>query len=467
MKLLDKTVKDIMNEFGAGNHKPGSGSAAAFQGMVSSKLLSTVISLCADEKRRHRYSSCINTLLYFQEDLENRIYPRLTVLFQMDSEQFDRTIKLRKARIKENDEIKKNQYRRQALEELKISIDIPFEIANLCKEIAYIGIYVFDNGFRSARGDSQVGMSGAVSALSGCISIIRLNVLSYFSDEFDYTKKVVKDVDELYKEYTSLSKEADYRIEILNIEFKEKVPLFEGINKIISKYKGNPNINVENCVRELQNLIWINRKVIWKKSIPSEKLDILDPEIVLRKILGYDFFNSSEYGISDENENIVEVAGIIDQQSKIVAVSNKYSDTVQRFTAAHELGHAILHDQEILHRDLIPIHSDGQREIKSKNEVQADKFSTYFLMPKNLVIEEFQNIYSTTLFEINNETAFMLGGKTVREIKNESKNLISFSRKLASLDYFDNKFFEPLTKKFRVSTQAMAIRLIELGLVKY
>jgi formiminotetrahydrofolate cyclodeaminase len=34
-------LKDLM-KFGAGNHKPGSGSAAAFQGMVSAKLISTV-----------------------------------------------------------------------------------------------------------------------------------------------------------------------------------------------------------------------------------------------------------------------------------------------------------------------------------------------------------------------------------------------------------------------------------------
>ena len=48
--LLEKTVNELMEKFGAGNHKPGSGSAAAFQGMVSAKLISTVISLTAEEK---------------------------------------------------------------------------------------------------------------------------------------------------------------------------------------------------------------------------------------------------------------------------------------------------------------------------------------------------------------------------------------------------------------------------------
>ena len=35
--LLEKSVNELMEKFGAGNHKPGSCSAAAFQGMVSAK----------------------------------------------------------------------------------------------------------------------------------------------------------------------------------------------------------------------------------------------------------------------------------------------------------------------------------------------------------------------------------------------------------------------------------------------
>ena len=42
--LLKKSVNELMEKFGAGNHKAGSGSVAAFQGMVSIKLISKVIS---------------------------------------------------------------------------------------------------------------------------------------------------------------------------------------------------------------------------------------------------------------------------------------------------------------------------------------------------------------------------------------------------------------------------------------
>jgi len=215
VKLLDKTVNEIMQKFGAGNHKPGSGSAAAFQGMISAKLISTVISLCAEEKRKHLYADCINELLDFQEQIEKRIYPGLADLFQYDSDQFDKTIKLRTARDNEKDEVTRNQLRREALEELKISIATPFQIAFLCKEIAEIGAFVFDNGFRAARGDSQVGISGAVSAIAGCIAIIRLNVLSFNSDEYEYLKSTVSKVNDLAKDYETLRQIADSKIQVL------------------------------------------------------------------------------------------------------------------------------------------------------------------------------------------------------------------------------------------------------------
>ncbi|GAA4240055.1 cyclodeaminase/cyclohydrolase family protein [Winogradskyella damuponensis] len=466
LNLIERTVKELMEKFGAGNHKPGSGSAAAFQGMVSAKLISTVISLCAEEKRKHLYSHCIYQLLDFQDQIEGRIYPKLEDLFQFDSEQFDKTIKLRKARDIETDEAKKNQLRREALEELKISIAIPFQIAELCKEIAEIGDFVFDNGFRAARGDSQVGISGAVSALSGCIAIIRLNVLSFNSDEYEYTKSIVHRVNDLDKDNQKLNKLANAKIEILRNEFNQKIPLFEGLSKLRAKYRGKKNVKIEECVRDLQNLIWVNKHLIWKKKVPSNQFEVLRPDIVLRQALGFDYFSSSSYGVPNENDEIVEVAGVIDQPNKLVMVSNKFPKEVQRFTAAHELGHAILHDQPVLHRD-IAVECIGQRNTRDIVEIEADKFATNFLMPNKLVRREFENIYSYKVFELNEDSAFQFGGRSVGELRKECKNLRGLSRKLASTESFDNKHFHSLSEKFNVSVEAMAIRLEELKLLYY
>ncbi|MFN8326420.1 cyclodeaminase/cyclohydrolase family protein [Flavobacterium sp.] len=464
--LLEKTVNELMEKFGAGNHKPGSGSAAAFQGMVSAKLISTVISLTAEEKRRHLYSDCINELLDFHEQIENRIYPQLSVLFEKDSIQFDKTIQQRIARDNEEDEFTRNQLRRQALEELKVSIEIPFEIAFLCRELAEMAAYVFDNAFKSARGDSQVGISGAVSAVAGCIAIIRLNLLSFNSDEYDYSKNIVGKVNDLDLDYQRLNKLADSKIEVLRNEFALKIPLFEGINKLIYKCKNNDGLELEDCVRELQILIWDNKHLLWKKNVPENHLDILRPEIIFKQALGYDYISSGSYGVPNGKDDFVEVAGVIDQPNKIVAISNRFNDKVQKFTAAHELGHAILHKQSILHRD-IPADFLGQRVIRDKVELEADKFASYFLMPAKWVKIEFEKRYDTNLFELNENSAFKFGGKTTNELKNEFKNIRGLSRKLASTEFYNGKRFLSLNEHFNVSIEAMAIRLEEINLLKY
>lgn len=464
--LLEVTVNKLMEKFGAGNHKPGSGSAAAFQGMISAKLISTVISLTAEEKRRALYANSIFDLLEFQDEIENRIYPRLVELFLLDSVEFDKTIKLREARDSEKDEIIKNQLRRQALEQLKISIAIPLEIAELCVDLGDISGFVFDNGFKAARGDSQVGLSGSVSATAGCMAIIRLNVLSFNSDEFEYCNSVVEEVNNLDLDYQRLSKIAESKIEILKNEFDQKIPLFKGVNDLINKCRTNNKIVLEDCVRDLQILIWDNKHLIWKKNVPETHLDILRPDVIFKQVLGFDYLSSAKYAVPSDEGEAVEVAGVIDQPNKIVAVSNGFPNEVQKFTAAHELGHAFLHEQPILHRD-IPVDCLGKRGTRDKVELDADKFATYFLMPKKWVRIEFAKRFSNGRFEINEDSSFKFNGRSSADLKNEYKTLRELSRKLASAQFFNNTTFVSLTQLFNVSTEAMAIRLEELDLVKY
>lgn len=154
INLLEITTDELLEKFGAGKHKPGSGSAAALQGMISSKLLTTVISLTNMPKRQKRYQKVLPVLLEMDSKIRNNIFPELTRLFQEDAIQFDKAITTRTARDKEEDVIKSNLLGIKALEELKLSIEIPIEITKLCIELSEISDYVFDNAFQGARGDS-------------------------------------------------------------------------------------------------------------------------------------------------------------------------------------------------------------------------------------------------------------------------------------------------------------------------
>jgi len=465
--FLERSVNDLMTRLGAGNAHPGSGSAAAFQGMVSAKMISTVLTLTANSKSPHLYAHCIEEILDYQEQIEKRIYPALAELFQQDSDMFEQTIATRKLRDMATEEGDINQLRRQALEELKICITIPFNIAALCAELADIAAFVFDSCTRKARGDSQVGLSGAISALAGCISIIRLNVLSFNSDEYNYTRTVVDQVNDLDRRYKELSTLAESKIKILNDEFEAKKPLFEGITVLLAKYRGAKNSDLEQCARDLQNLVWMNRSLIWKKNIPQNALEILRPETILRQVLGFDCFFSERYGVPTGDDRVIEVAGVIDQPNKLVAISTSYPKEVQNFTAAHELGHAILHLQPVMHRDN-PLDRPRQKTEGDSSEYEADTFAACFLMPKTLVQQAFAQIFENDVpFAISEQTAFKFGGKTAQNLRDQSRNRRELARKLAALESYKGRYFVPLAATFGVSISAMAIRLEELGLVEY
>jgi formiminotetrahydrofolate cyclodeaminase len=182
MELLKIVTKELLEQFGSGKETPGSGSAAAFQGMLSSKLLITVISLT---KEKAKYSSFVPTLVSMDKEIQTRIYLNLCRLFQEDSDNFEKTIGSRKERdqASSHNPIIHNNLSKKALSELKIAIEIPLEIAKLCAELVIMADFVFDNGYTAVRGDSHVALSTALSGLSGCLSIIKLNLLSFGSNE--------------------------------------------------------------------------------------------------------------------------------------------------------------------------------------------------------------------------------------------------------------------------------------------
>src|SRR4051794_39718792 len=123
---------------------------------------------------------------------------------------------------------------------------------------------------------------------------------------------------------------------------------------------------------------------------------------------------------------------------RVIGVNTYHSETRQRFTIAHELGHAILHLQTrpvgraevVVDKPREIMFRDGRSSTATDNkEIEANRFAAELLMPAHLV---------RTLFH----------------------SLVSAERRLSADD-----IVRTLADNFDVSTQAMGYRLMKLDLI--
>jgi formiminotetrahydrofolate cyclodeaminase/Zn-dependent peptidase ImmA (M78 family) len=464
-KLTDISADELLNKFGAGNHKPGSGSASAFEGMLSAQMLRTVIDLTNDPKRQEKYGDVLPELLRMKIEIESRIYPELKRLFELDSEQFDLVIGLREQRDKEQDLLTKRELSQEEQDALQLATVTPIDIALLCLELGAMSIYVFDHGFKSARGDSGVALNTAISGVGSCLSIIDLNLITLPLNK--RTEKIREQKAEIKVQFQTLSAALSDKLAVLEKEsdetriYHQRIAKFKGGNLANSKTSIS---EIEALARYLQNDLWISRKKIWKNDTIQNPVDVLRPDQVLNRVLGYAYLQVDTLGVFNQEGESFEIAGIIDKSMKTVHISKKFSSQTQNFTTAHELAHAILHQQTILHRDR-PI--DGIRVgEKSLEEFQADKFAAFFLMPRSLVEATFHDMFQMQKFVVNESTAFSLTAGTLREFTRKYPGRREVARLLASAKIFRSKSFNSLAELFHVSIETMAIRLEELELLE-
>lgn len=222
------------------------------------------------------------------------------------------------------------------------------------------------------------------------------------------------------------------------------------------------NAEIEAKAVNLQRMMWQEKGRIWFGSAPPNPIEILDPTIAFR-LIGYDFDLDETLGQYFNDGRQIEVAGTIDDSSQQVRISRQFPYDVRNFTAAHELGHALLHDARGLHRDR-PL--DGATISREPIEIEADKFASYFLMPEKLVKTCFKELFGTSNFVLNEDTAFALNRGRSFNLSQDCRNPRDLSKILASTESYNGLRFVSLARQFRVSTGAMAIRLEELGLVK-
>lgn len=220
---------------------------------------------------------------------------------------------------------------------------------------------------------------------------------------------------------------------------------------------------IQQLASSMHALIWKNRKHIGFDDQPKNLTEMLNPEIAAR-LIGFDCNEVSSLGEEYRNGSLFEVAGIIDNRNKKIQVSLQFPPEVMNFTLAHELGHAMLHRENGLHRDKA---MDGAKLSFNETEREADIFATEFLMPEKLMKKQFKEIFLSEKFVLNESTAFALGFYDYVKFVKSYKEARQLSRVLASCERYNGKQFISLANLFNVSVEAMAIRLEELGLISF
>lgn len=221
------------------------------------------------------------------------------------------------------------------------------------------------------------------------------------------------------------------------------------------------NEEIESIVRGFHRYLWKSRKSLWPEKDISNPLDVLD----LRKSLGsvgYDYMEVEGIESAVLASGRVEVEGIIDPRSNMVYISGQCSPEIKRFTAAHELGHAVLHEMTgAAHRDRA---SDGSKISRRPMEREADRFASCFLIPEKQLRRHFEARFGCASFMLTEESAFALGvdmQEIEKHVERDSLHIL-----LADAKTYNGVSFLSLAERFKVSKTAMAIRIRELGLIR-
>lgn len=223
---------------------------------------------------------------------------------------------------------------------------------------------------------------------------------------------------------------------------------------------------IAHTVRKLQFEIWTGAKLKHAAGLPPLP-QLFAPDAAIEKT-GYSF-EIRESMPSAFNAQDARTAGMIDNVRQIVTIRSGLGYEVQRFTAAHELGHLVLHQAYLgtkLHRDR-PL-SGFQMGIRPPLEQEADLFAALWLAPSKTVTTEFIARFGTIPIILNEDTAYWLVGQNgAHDLLASSADSMAFPMAVAQAEKFGRKRFTSLAKFFGMSATAVAIRLHELNLVAY
>lgn len=213
---------ELLEEYGSGGHIPGSGSAAAFSALIGLEMIRTV---CKRTLAKEDYSSVHRRMQLIISRVE-KIRPRLVELFQKDIDCFDKVSKTRTKRDTSKEKTEKEKLRIRALSEQQSATEIPIEIAEISLRLLELANAAFEEGYRAVRGDAGVAISNLLSAVSGSMFVVFLNLKDYQAKRWEKWRTLQQDkADDIlftFRKYQSIAFE-----KVLELQ-KEGVSIVDG-----------------------------------------------------------------------------------------------------------------------------------------------------------------------------------------------------------------------------------------------
>jgi Zn-dependent peptidase ImmA (M78 family) len=220
--------------------------------------------------------------------------------------------------------------------------------------------------------------------------------------------------------------------------------------------------SIERCSRKLLEEIFQHEQKLRPGLLAP--VQMIEPEFVAN-FLDYDLAYVASLGSWGTGQSKFEIAGLLDQQRRIIRISERFPRQEGRFTAAHEIGHiALQHKGAIIHRDrtirgIEMGHQDHQ-------EREANYFAACLLAPKRLVLAEYEKRFPIgPPLPLTDDIAFHLCGTSAHGLMRAGQGSYDFAAAVASAKSFDRHQFRSLADSFNISVSAMAIRLRELHLL--
>lgn len=228
-------------------------------------------------------------------------------------------------------------------------------------------------------------------------------------------------------------------------------------------------VSIEKKSRWLLGEILTNQDRIWGDTSPQSLKSMIDP-LIAAKVLGLEIMLEETLGNFGHKGDKFEVAGLLNPQKKQIFLSRRFKPEIIHFTAAHEIGHYLLHPDilDTMHRDR-PI--DGLKNTpnpsRKPEEREADYFAACFLLPRKSLRVAFQKTFKTNLpFVFDHDAAFHLGVGDPDYLLDAADDSLDREMSLAICESYKGRHFHSLSKQFKVSPMTMAIRLKELELIR-